>query len=213
MRLLLQTKRRLRTEGKIGGGSAILQRVAGKVAPGHVEAAAAWRSAGVRSISFSPSLSLFAGLQRCRWKKVAVHGQPDVLCSLTVPQCVSLSFPTVGRGARLSEVGNWLIWECFDWRCRGRRRRSLGVMENYVPGQFSGLHWIHSQKQANNNWRFDSQITKMFPKRAAAKVSMSPQRSHAENSPTFNITASQVLQKDRSTSNSRPVWVWLYDWS
>lgn len=51
----------------------------------------------------------------------------------------------------------------------------------------------------------DSQITKRFPKRAVVKVNMSPQRIHAENSPTFNITAAQVLQKDRSTSNSQPV--------
>lgn len=45
----------------------------------------------------------------------------------------------------------------------------------------------------------DSQITKRFPKRAVVKVNMSPQRIHAENSPTFNITAAQVLQKDRIT--------------
>ena len=109
------------------------------VPPGHVEAAAAWWSGGVRSMTFlSLSLSLFVGLQKvkmeescCAWSA----WRPSlILCSLSPLMFLS------PHGKQRCKACERLVWECWDWRWRDARQRNLGVMEVCGPNCL----WLHS---------------------------------------------------------------------
>lgn len=105
---------------------------------------------------WDPSLCLFlfAGfLRRWRWKKAAVHGQPDVRpfsLSLNVFS-LSLSLPKVGGGASLWEAGDERPVVCWCESVKigdgDGRRRSLAVVEVYGPKVFAPMLLIRGRRE------------------------------------------------------------------